>query len=143
MALPAISAARPTGEPAVRRATDTAISQLSLRAGREPEAHGLGRLLVATEFVECTDRLVVEALQLLERRESPADIWLDPAAPAAPEQELQAPKLECFRSQLTQRDANGAAAGVAIAEKHAGDEIVGVVSQPSSHRLEQRVWKTL
>ena len=83
---------------------------------------------MAAQFVEFADCVIVKPLELLELGESTADISLEPSTPAMPEPELEATKLERVRSQLTQRDPNGAAARVAIAEKRARGEIVGVIS---------------
>lgn len=143
MAHTAPSTRPPASEPAAWRLTDAASLQLSAGTGREPETHCLSRLLVAAELVKVVDRLIEKPLQLLELGQSTGDIGFDSSPPAMPEPELQATELECIGSQLTQGDANGATARVAIAEERAGREIVDVRGQPSCHRSKHGIWKTL
>jgi hypothetical protein len=126
MATAATSARQPSLESAARGRTDTTSSQLSLRTRREPQAHGLGRLVMATQGRELVDCLIEEPLQLLKLGEPTGDIGLDPSVPAMPQPELEATKLEGVGSQLTQGHTDSTAARVAVVEQRAGDEIVGV-----------------
>lgn len=65
---------------------------------------------MAAELVQFAYCVVEKWLQLPELGESARDIGLDPSTPTMPEPELKATKVERVGSQLTQDDANSAAA---------------------------------